>query len=145
MIKTDRASSNHYVLTVDTTRHRLANQKKKRYVGEKSISVDKIIRFWIKENRQFSVRHDCLLHKQYNSASCNKFYVFCLFILNNHLSSIICKHPDIHVPVHVIGKHVQEDWNWTTTSTWEFMSFAGALLNSYLHFSLWRCYYFRSL
>lgn len=28
MIKTDRASSNHYVLTVDTTRHRLANQKK---------------------------------------------------------------------------------------------------------------------
>lgn len=83
MIKTDRASSNHYVLTVDTTRHRLANQKKKRYVGEKSISVDKIIRFWIKENRQFSVRHDCLLHKQYNSASCNKFYVFCLFILKS--------------------------------------------------------------
>lgn len=57
--------------------------RKKRYVGEKSISVDKIIRFWIKENRQFSVRHDCLLHKQYNSASCNKFYVFCLFILKS--------------------------------------------------------------
>lgn len=35
VIKTDKASSNHYVLTVDTTRHRLANQKKKTVCGGK--------------------------------------------------------------------------------------------------------------
>lgn len=63
MIKTDRASSNHYVLTVDTTRHRLANQKKKNGMWGKNRSQSiKSFAFGFRktDNFQFAMTVYCI-------------------------------------------------------------------------------------
>lgn len=63
MIKTDRASSNHYVLTVDTTRHRLANQKKKNGMWGKNRSQSiKSFAFGLRktDNFQFAMTVYCI-------------------------------------------------------------------------------------
>lgn len=62
VIKTDRASFNHYVLTVDTTRHRLANQKKNGMWGKNRSQSIKSFAFGLRkiDNFQFAMTVYCI-------------------------------------------------------------------------------------